>query len=100
MTLIESEGLQPSDFSALYVAGGFGNYLSPESAAKIGLLPKELAQRIKTVGNAALAGASMLVLNQAFLLQVEAFKKSTSVLDLSTNSIFIDEYTQGMLFGN
>ena len=98
LTLIQSEGLQTSDISTLYIAGGFGNYLNPESAVRIGLLPKKLATKIQTVGNAALVGASMLSLNQDLISKAEAFAKNTSILELSTNSIFIDEYTQGMLF--
>lgn len=39
------------------LAGGFGYYLSPESAGEIGLLPHELVSKAIAGGNTALAGA-------------------------------------------
>lgn len=41
----------------VFLAGGMGYYLSPEAAARIGLLPAELAGKTVAVGNAALEGA-------------------------------------------
>lgn len=42
------------------LAGGFGYYLNPEDAARIGLLPSELVPRTRPGGNTALAGALRL----------------------------------------
>jgi uncharacterized 2Fe-2S/4Fe-4S cluster protein (DUF4445 family) len=81
----------------LFVAGGFGNYLNKESAARIGLLPKELAQRSKTVGNAALSGASMLLLNAEKRNMADAVAKNATVLDLSVSAVFSDRYMIGMM---
>ncbi len=39
------------------LAGGFGSYLKKESAAAIGLIPKELLPITESVGNAAGEGA-------------------------------------------
>ena len=97
VTLIASEGITPTDVSALYIAGGFGRYLDKESAARIGLFPRELAKTSKAVGNAALAGASMLLLNVDIKKKAGAIAKDASVLDLSTNQIFSDKYMSGML---
>lgn len=44
LTLLESAGLDPEDVAILYIAGGFGNYLNKKSAARIGLLPRALAE--------------------------------------------------------
>lgn len=99
LTLIESEGIKPSDISKLYIAGGFGNYLNKESAAKIGLFPKELAIVSKTVGNAALGGAEMLLLNSELRVEVKSLAKDAKVLDLSTSPVFSDFYMSGMILG-
>ena len=97
MTLQKSEKLNASDISTLYIAGGFGNYLNKESASRIGLLPKELAKNSKVVGNAALAGASMMLLNINARREAEGFVKNAKILDLSTNPIFSDCYMSAMM---
>lgn len=45
------------EIDKVYLAGGFGFYLDKESAARIGLIPCLLKDKIMTVGNTALAGA-------------------------------------------
>ena len=98
LTLMEDEGLKPEQVARLYIAGGFGSYLNAQSAARIGLLPNELAQNAKAVGNAALAGASMLLLDQTSRDFVAAFVQNTALLELATNAVFLEEYTNRMLF--
>ena len=44
----------------IYLAGGFGYYLDPESAIRIGLFPENWRGRIVAVGNSALAGAKQI----------------------------------------
>lgn len=41
----------------VYLAGGFGYFLNPKDAVKIGLIPRELETKCRAVGNAALEGA-------------------------------------------
>ena len=86
-----------SDLPNLYIAGGFGKYLSVESAAKIGLLPCSIAPRSQAVGNAALAGASAMLLNLKTRKEMVELIKSAKTLDLSTNSVFSDLYVSGMM---
>ena len=98
MTLIQNGKLQPSDIQTLYIAGGFGNYLNMQSAGRIGLLPHELTDRTKTVGNAALSGAVMLLLDRRMRDDAQLLVKKSRVADLSANPIFINAYTEGMMF--
>jgi uncharacterized 2Fe-2S/4Fe-4S cluster protein (DUF4445 family) len=98
MTLIHSEDLTESDISALYVAGGFSNYLNKRNAARTGLLPESLARKAISVGNAALSGASMILLNNAFKTKAEAISKAANITELATDPFFAEEYVAGMLF--
>ena len=100
MTLIRGETLTPDAISVLFIAGGFGNYLNSQSAARIGLLPKALAERSKAVGNAALGGAVMLLLCHGLRLDCQTMIDGCHVLDLSSDETFIEEYTEGMMFEN
>ena len=97
VTLAESKGMKAADISALYIAGGFGNYLNKESASRIGLLPSDLVQCSRSVGNAALAGASMLLLNTDIRVKAMNISKSAEVIDLSVNPRFSDRDMSGMM---
>jgi uncharacterized 2Fe-2S/4Fe-4S cluster protein (DUF4445 family) len=61
-------------------------------------LPKELAERSVMVGNAALSGASMLLLNPSLKSTLDGLIKNAKVLDLSVSSVFSDYYISGMSF--
>ena len=98
MTLLHNQGLSEADISSLYIAGGFGNYLNKRNAARIGLLPKTLAARSLSAGNAALSGASMILLNSASKTKAEAIAKVANVTELATDPFFSEEYVAGMLF--
>ncbi len=98
LTLIESAGLTPEEIPMLYIAGGFGNYLNKKSAAKIGLLPCTLAQNSETVGNAALAGAAMLLLNVSLKEKAQLIASRAEILELATNKGFSEHFMMGMMF--
>ena len=55
--LTREYGIAPADVEQVWLAGGFGYYLDVKSAAKIGLFPQELADRVKAVGNSSLSGS-------------------------------------------
>lgn len=95
-TLLHENTLTPTDVSDFFLAGGFGNELNRENAARIGLLPKLLAERALPVGNAALVGAAMLLLNKEACEQARSIAKSAQVSDLSASSVFTERYTLGM----
>lgn len=52
------------DLSELMLAGGFGNYVSTESAVRIRLLPPLPLDKITYVGNAAHLGAELALLSE------------------------------------
>jgi uncharacterized 2Fe-2S/4Fe-4S cluster protein (DUF4445 family) len=56
-------GVDADDLKEIYLAGSFGNYINPQSARIIGLVPNVPVERIKSVGNAAGEGAKMALLS-------------------------------------
>ncbi len=56
-TLAIELGLDASDISRIYIAGGFGSWMDVSSARAIGLLPSSPRAEVVRLGNAALAGA-------------------------------------------
>lgn len=59
--LTDTAGISVSDIDTIYLAGGFGFYLNPESAIEIGLLPACFRGHIKVCGNTSLAGAREVI---------------------------------------
>ena len=97
-TLIHTAKLDCEDVSTLYIAGGFGSYLNVQSAGKIGLLPEELTDRVTVLGNAALTGASMLLLCADLRPACETLATETQVVELAANPVFVSEYMERMMF--
>lgn len=98
VTLLKVAEVSLEQVSALQVAGGFGRYLNMENAGKIGLLPPTLIPVTKIIGNAALSGAVLMLLDENSRAQAETLAEQAITVDLATNPIFMDEYTNGMLF--
>ncbi len=93
--LLKAHGSSLEDVHTILLAGAFGNYMSPESACRIGLLPAELLPKIETAGNAAGCGALLAALNEDGLQRAEKMSAETEFLELGANpdfqECFIDE---------
>lgn len=96
LTLSKEAKAGADDIDALLVAGGFGSYLSGDSAARIGLFPSELAHKIHTLGNAALHGAAMMLFDEDLETSATEIAHKAIVLDLSKSKTFSEYYMTGM----
>ena len=97
-TLIENAGISMAEVDRLVIAGGFGSYLNLENAGKIGLIPPALARKASPIGNGALLGAAMVLLNQDFIELSSRLARQAETVDLAASSIFQERYLEGMLF--
>ncbi len=96
--LLNYVGIGYDAVEKMYIAGGFGSYVNIKNAAKIGLLPKELTDKISVIGNAALGGASVILLNNEYHQQALKCLENSAVIDLSTDAYFVDKYVENMMF--
>lgn len=96
--LLERKGLSPEQVDGVYLAGGFGNYLDPASAMKIGMFPAAFAGKIHTLGNSALGGAAMLTLNPEQWTQVKNIARMCETIVLSGNKAFNHYFAEYMSF--
>lgn len=99
--LAKEYGITFDEIDRVVLAGGFGYYLNPKSAAAIGLLPEELAGKTVAGGNTALAGA--LKLGSAFLRRGEVClevvdKDKVQVLNLARVPEFEELYLGNLNF--
>jgi uncharacterized 2Fe-2S/4Fe-4S cluster protein (DUF4445 family) len=91
-------GLVPDDIKEVYLAGAFGNYIRPESAIAVGLLPPFRNARITQVGNAAGSGAKMALLSLHALREAARIAQRVEYLDLAKIPDFNQEFIKGMAF--
>lgn len=97
-TLLRVEGIEAADVDKLYLAGGFGSLLDVRSAVRIGLIPKELADRVIVVGNASGAGATAAVLSRRRLEDCDRVRAMSSYVELSSRPDFNEAYVEAMMF--
>jgi uncharacterized 2Fe-2S/4Fe-4S cluster protein (DUF4445 family) len=93
--LIKEMGILEKDIAHLYLAGGFGNYIDKKSACAIGLLPPELLDRVTPIGNAAGAGARLMLAGPE---RAEALRRHMEYLELSGRKDFQELFGEKMLF--
>ena len=98
MSLLTAANCDINAVEKLYIAGGFGSHLDLRSAVRIGLIPAELASHVEVIGNAALDGAAMLLMDTTNREQITAFERYTEHVRLDGNPDFADRYVEAMLF--
>jgi uncharacterized 2Fe-2S/4Fe-4S cluster protein (DUF4445 family) len=64
--LAKSAGVSIDSVDKVYLAGAFGNFMNIANSAAIGLIPKQLADRVVCVGNAAGYGARLALCSVEF----------------------------------
>lgn len=82
----------------LYLCGGFGSFLNLTSAETIGLIPRNSKDRTVVLGNGAITGATMLLLDQAYQEKVVSLASQCRYIDLSSHEDFMDNYVNSMMF--
>jgi uncharacterized 2Fe-2S/4Fe-4S cluster protein (DUF4445 family) len=93
--LMKEMGVKEKDIAHLYLAGGFGNYIDRRSACAIGLLPPELLDRVTPIGNAAGAGARLMLAGPE---RAEALRRHMEYLELSGRKDFQELFSEKMIF--
>ncbi len=96
--LMKELGVQAGDVRKVYLAGAFGNYIRPESATAIGLMPRFPHAELVPVGNAAGSGAKMVLLSRAARESASALPARVEYLELSGRPDFQEQFAEAMLF--
>lgn len=96
--LLRAAWIDPDEVGTVLIAGSFGRYLSPASAAAIGLLPEAWANDAKAVGNAALEGADLALLSEGFRDSVKRIAGTTHSVDLNSSPAFRESFLSQLDF--
>jgi uncharacterized 2Fe-2S/4Fe-4S cluster protein (DUF4445 family) len=95
--LMETAGIDFKEVDAVLLAGAFGNYIDPENALAIGLLPPVGIDKIIPVGNAAGEGAKRMLLSMKERALIEKVVKQVKYVELATYENFAHVFAKATL---
>lgn len=92
-TLMNVADIGRDEISDIYFAGGFGNYINKEHAILIGLIPEIPVEHIRNIGNGAVTGAHVALLNRPARKMLDQIAEKIGYVELNAENSFMDEYT-------
>ena len=95
-TLLQKEKLTVEEIDSIYLAGAFGNYIRPESAVAIGLLPKVDTEKIIPIGNGAGLGAAMALLSDEIVDEMILLSEKIVHVELAREKVFEECFPEYM----
>lgn len=96
--LIEELDITTEHIKEVLLAGAFGNYMDPHSACVIGLIPQELENKVRMVGNAAGTGSKLALLSGREYKRSETIATTVKYIELGAQKNFNREFAKGMQF--
>ena len=96
--MLDAYGAEFGQVGRLLLAGGFGSYIRPESAARIGLIPAELLPVTQAVGNTAAQGALEALVSSDARARLARLQANMDYRELSNLPQFNDAYMDAMMF--
>ncbi|SDC70143.1 MULTISPECIES: ASKHA domain-containing protein [unclassified Candidatus Frackibacter] len=96
--LMDELGIGIEEIGEVLIAGGFGNYIQPQDAVTVGVLPTSSKLEIRGIGNAAGSGAKAALLSQTKRKESKQIAKQVEYLELSGRQDFQNEFMSAMTF--
>ena len=91
---MESTQTKLLELEAIFLAGGFGNYLDFKQAVNIGMLPDVPLEKIQFEGDTSIAGAKTTVLRRKANKSKQKIAESTAYFDLMTHPGYMNEFAR------
>jgi uncharacterized 2Fe-2S/4Fe-4S cluster protein (DUF4445 family) len=91
-------GVEDDQIICVYLAGAFGNYISPANARRVGLLPDIPLERIQSIGNAAVVGAQMTLISNHSRKAAADIAKKIQYVEIAHEADFQDVYADCIFF--
>lgn len=96
--LINSMNIDIKDLDEVIIAGQFGKHLGVQSLVGVGIIPKELKEKIRYIGNSSKTGAIMTLLSKDIRKEMECIAKDISYCELSTEEGYERLFTDCLKF--
>ncbi len=96
--VLRRHGVTLEQVDRLYLAGGFANYVNVGNAIEIGFLVDLPPEKIAKVGNAAVEGATIMLVSSEMRRTVEDMVRRVEHVELETTPDFFDIFVEGCMF--
>jgi uncharacterized 2Fe-2S/4Fe-4S cluster protein (DUF4445 family) len=97
--LLKSAAIAAPDVKRIIVAGTFGNYIDIKSAVRVGMLPDLPVRRYAQVGNAAGAGACMVLVSAKTRKKAETMARKVKYVELADRPDFMELFVKALTIG-
>ncbi len=96
--LLQEAGLVADQIDEFIVAGAFGTYLDLDSAVKVGMFPALPMERFRQVGNAAGAGARLMLVSKSHRQVAARLARESEYIELTVHPDFRDVFVRELMF--
>jgi len=94
--LLDIAGVSYKELSTVYLAGGFGHKINLKNAVTLGLIPKELEEKVVILGNSALGGCAKVLLSTTSEADILKLVNKATEINLATHPRFNDLFMDYM----
>ncbi len=96
--LVDEANIKIDEIDEVIIAGQFGKHLSVESLVGVGIIPKELKNKIKYIGNSSKTGAIMSLLSKDIRNSMDTIAYEIDYFELSTKNGYERLFTDCLKF--
>ncbi|MEN2257770.1 ASKHA domain-containing protein [Paraclostridium benzoelyticum] len=96
--LADQVNMEINELDEVIIAGQFGKHLSIESLVGVGIIPKELKDRITYIGNSSKTGAIMSLLSKDIRKNMDFIASDINYFELSTKEGYERLFTDCLKF--
>jgi uncharacterized 2Fe-2S/4Fe-4S cluster protein (DUF4445 family) len=96
--LLDQAGIGEHEIDEMVIAGGFGSGIDPQSAVGIGMFPPLPPGRFRQVGNAAGAGARLVLVSKRGRAIAKEIARRVRYVELATHPGFSRAFSHGLRF--
>lgn len=94
--LLRRAGLTPADLGEVLIAGAFGGWIRTVSALAIGLVPPVDPERIRFVGDAAAAGARLVLVDRGARRRADRLAARAEYVELAGRQEYADAFVDNL----
>lgn len=98
VALLKKAGISMDDLNKVMIAGQFGAHLPAESLIGVGILPREVEDKLVYVGNSSKTGAYMTLMSGKIKREMEALAKRMEYMELAETENYERIFTESMIF--
>lgn len=97
-TLLEVANVSKQNLQKVFIAGGFGSYIQKHCLFTLGLLDKQLQDKIVIAGNTSIGGAILWLSHEELRNKFDEVALQTTTVQLNSHPTFSELFVEGINF--